>query len=81
MKILRLTLRLAAFFVLGVATALSAAERKPNIVLIMADDFGYECGTANGGESYRRTSTTSPPPACASSAAKCSRSARPRARN
>lgn len=30
-----------------------AAERKPNIVLIMADDFGYECVTANGGESYR----------------------------
>ncbi len=30
-----------------------AAERKPNVVLIMADDFGYECVTANGGESYR----------------------------
>ena len=53
MKTLRLTLRLAALFVLGVATALSAAERKPNIVLIMADDFGFECVTANGGESYR----------------------------
>lgn len=26
---------------------------KPNIVLIMADDFGYECVTANGGESYQ----------------------------
>ena len=25
---------------------------KPNIVLIMADDMGYECVTANGGESY-----------------------------
>ena len=25
---------------------------KPNLVLIMADDFGYECVTANGGESY-----------------------------
>ena len=31
---------------------LPAAER-PNIILIMADDFGYECVTANGGESYR----------------------------
>jgi arylsulfatase A len=32
----------------------SAAEsRKPNVVLIMADDFGYECVTANGGESYQ----------------------------
>ncbi len=25
---------------------------QPNIVLIMADDLGYECITANGGESY-----------------------------
>ena len=27
--------------------------RRPNIVLIMADDLGYECITANGGQSYR----------------------------
>jgi len=33
--------------------AFAAAERRPNLVLIMADDFGYECVTANGGESYR----------------------------
>lgn len=26
---------------------------QPNIILIMADDFGYECVTANGGESYQ----------------------------
>ncbi|MFT5109883.1 MAG: arylsulfatase A, partial [Pseudoalteromonas tetraodonis] len=26
---------------------------KPNIVLIMADDLGYECIEANGGTSYR----------------------------
>ena len=32
---------------------LSAAEGKPNVVLILIDDFGYECVTANGGESYR----------------------------
>lgn len=35
------------------AVSLSAAERKPNVVLIMADDFGYECVTANGGQSYQ----------------------------
>ncbi|MCX7885972.1 MAG: sulfatase-like hydrolase/transferase [Verrucomicrobiae bacterium] len=34
------------------AVVCSAAE-KPNIILIMADDLGYECITANGGESYR----------------------------
>lgn len=30
-----------------------AVQAKPNIVLIMADDFGYECLTANGGRSYK----------------------------
>ena len=29
------------------------AAEKPNIIVIMADDFGYECVTANGGQSYR----------------------------
>jgi len=29
------------------------AAAPPNIILIMADDFGYECVTANGGESYK----------------------------
>jgi len=29
------------------------SARPPNIVLILADDFGYECVTANGGQSYR----------------------------
>jgi len=41
-------------FLLAFATAilpLSAADR-PNLVLVMADDFGYECVSANGGESY-----------------------------
>jgi arylsulfatase A len=37
--------------VLTCPVRLPAAE-KPNIVLIMADDFGYECVAANGGE-YR----------------------------
>lgn len=30
-----------------------AAERQPNVVLILADDLGYECIAANGGTSYR----------------------------
>lgn len=29
------------------------AQAKPNVILIMADDFGFECIAANGGESYR----------------------------
>lgn len=32
---------------------LAAETRKPNIILIMADDFGYECIAANGGQSYQ----------------------------
>ena len=29
------------------------SEGRPNIILMMVDDFGYECITANGGESYQ----------------------------
>ena len=35
------------------ASTLAVAADKPNLILIMADDFGYECVTANGGESYQ----------------------------
>lgn len=35
------------------ATKGSASSDKPNIVLIMADDMGYECVNANGGSSYQ----------------------------
>jgi len=31
----------------------STFAAQPNVVLIMVDDFGYECITANGGESYQ----------------------------
>ena len=39
----------------AVATELPARDilPRPNVVIILADDFGYECLTANGGESYR----------------------------
>lgn len=37
----------------GIGIPGRAADAKPNLVLIMADDFGYECVTANGGESYQ----------------------------
>jgi len=30
-----------------------APAARPNVVLILADDFGYECVAANGGASYR----------------------------
>jgi len=36
----------------GAGTSASAPAR-PNIVLILVDDFGYECITANGGQSYK----------------------------
>jgi len=44
-------------FVVGVAAFIGFGHsmceaRQPNVVLIMADDFGYECVGANGGESY-----------------------------
>lgn len=35
------------------ALLLLAQEQKPNLVLILADDFGYECVGANGGTSYK----------------------------
>ena len=39
-------------FILVCATALSAAER-PNVILMMADDLGYETLSANGGTPYK----------------------------
>ena len=41
---------LATFASLGIAFGAGA---KPNVVFILIDDFGYECVTADGGESYK----------------------------
>ena len=51
MKIPRFILTLLVSSVL--ACPLFAADRKPNLVLILADDLGYECIGADGGTSYR----------------------------
>ena len=44
--------RILTALLLTAFSALHAADaKKPNVVLILIDDFGYECVTANGGES------------------------------
>ena len=35
------------------AQVFASVAESPSIILIMPDDFGYECVTANGGESYQ----------------------------
>jgi arylsulfatase A len=50
--------KLKSFALLGLASTASipnikAEQSKPNVVLILIDDFGYECVTANGGQSYK----------------------------
>lgn len=44
---------LLTLILLFLALSLTHAERPANIILIMADDLGYETIAANGGESYR----------------------------
>lgn len=50
LPLIRTLLLLAPLFSFSQLSA-SCADR-PNIVLMMLDDFGYECVTANGGQSY-----------------------------
>lgn len=45
--------RLLAILTFAFSVSLNAQGIRPNVVLIMLDDFGYECVTANGGESYQ----------------------------
>ncbi len=38
-----------------IALTASICAAPPNVILILVDDFGYECVTANGGQSYQTT--------------------------
>ena len=37
---------------LGFFPLLAKSQKQPNLILIMADDMGYECVRSNGGTSY-----------------------------
>lgn len=37
----------------SIAPSLVHSADRPNVILIMVDDFGYECVTSNGGQSYQ----------------------------
>jgi len=50
---IKIHLLVLVFFGICISQVHGAESNRPNIVLIMADDFGYECLTANGGQSYQ----------------------------
>ena len=46
-------MKLGVILLLALTCLLHGAERKPNVILILADDLGYETIGANGGTSYK----------------------------
>src|SRR6185295_13652472 len=52
-RLLLASLCLAGLAGFNARAAESKPAARPNVVLILIDDFGYECVTANGGESYK----------------------------
>ena len=49
----RKTCRAVLLFLAGVSMAVVAAPKPPNVILILADDLGYECLGCDGGASYK----------------------------
>src|SRR6187402_3115308 len=53
MKLKLILLLIAAALCENVNLSLANAAARPNVILIMADDFGFECIGANGSDSYK----------------------------
>src|SRR5688572_3453201 len=47
------TILVVALSCAGPSAAQTQAARKPNLIVFLADDFGYECVACNGGKSYK----------------------------
>jgi arylsulfatase A len=45
--------KLLLLVILAIAASCTNTEKKPNIILIMADDMGYECLSVNGATEYQ----------------------------
>ena len=76
LPMIRFIICLCLFTVLSAGT--SAAATRPNIILIMADDMGYEALSANGSESCKSPNLDKlAEKACASPTVFLIRSARP----
>jgi arylsulfatase A len=53
MKFKFLNLFAITLSVFTLAATLHAEAKKPNVIVILVDDFGFECVGANGGQSYK----------------------------